>query len=84
MLSPFYVTIMFYLLYSIRRLFANACVFAFQFLVHFVKDIFMLLYSALQNLSVHLHISTRKLCYREDYRTMHLTAQSDNTLMVCC
>ena len=29
---------------------------------------------------------TRKLCYRKDYRTMRLilTAQSDNTHMVCC
>ena len=30
--------------------------------------------------------STRKLCYRKDYRAMRLilTAQSDNTHMVCC
>ena len=27
---------------------------------------------------------TRKLCYRKDYRAMRLTAQSDNTHMVCC
>jgi len=27
---------------------------------------------------------TRKLYYRKDYRMMHMTAQSDNTHMVCC
>jgi len=32
-------------------------------------------------LSIHL---TRKLCYRKDYCAMRVTAQSDNTHMVCC
>jgi len=27
---------------------------------------------------------TRKLCYRKDYRAMRVTAQSDNTHVVCC
>jgi len=37
-----------------------------------------------QKLNLSITMKTRKLCYRKDYRVMRVTAQSDNTHMVCC